>query len=94
MIREVAFGSSSASADSQPVDAEISIREVVNNSGRGRESPALDMKLVKAAKRLYMLDHPDYSFPRKTIWCNGQTVVANRWLESQRGYIEQALASL
>ena len=91
MIRSVAFGSTAASTEAP---AEICIRAVVNAAGRARESPQPDIKLGKLAKKLYLADHPDYVFPKKTIWANGQTIQANSWVESQRGYIERALAAL
>ena len=94
MIREVAFGSSSASTDSQPADNEICIREVVNAAGRARESPGIDMKIGKMAKKLLLLDDPSYVFPKKRIFAGGQAIDANVWKQSQRGYIERALASL
>ena len=92
MIRSVAFGSSSSSTD--PVDREVCIREVINAAGRARESPALDCRVGKLANKLYMSEFPEYVFPKKTIWCNGQSIEANSWLSSQRPYIEQALAQL
>ena len=92
MVRTVAFGA--ASSTDAPADKEICIREVVNNAGRSRESPALDMKVGKLAKKLLLTENPEYSFSKKTIWANGQVVSANVWLSSQRPYIERALASL
>ena len=92
MIREVAFCSSST--DSQPADNEICIREVVNAAGRARESPGIDMKIGKMAKKLLLLDDPSYVFPKKRIFAGGQAIDANVWKQSQRGYIERALASL
>ena len=90
MVRGVAWGS--ASSSDQP--KEICIRGVVNDAGRSRESPALDMKVGKLAKKLMLTENPDFVFPKKTIYANGQQVSANVWLESQRGYIDAALAQL
>ena len=91
MIRTVAFGSSSASAD--PINKEICIREVINAAGRAREA-GLDCKVGKVAKKLLLAEQPGHVFPKKSIYCNGQQIEANMWLESQRSYIERALASL
>ena len=89
MIREIAFGSESSTPD-----REVCVRQFVNDAGRSRESPGLDMKVGKLAKKLLLVDDPNYTFPRKQIYANGQLVEANMWLESQRGYIERALATL
>ena len=94
MIREVAYGSSSASTESQSADREICIREVVNAAGRARESPGIDMKVGKLAKKLLLLDDPSYVFPRKRIFAGGQAVDANVWRQSQCRYIDAALAQL
>ena len=52
------------------------------------------MKVGKLAKKLMLTENPDFVFPKKTIYANGQQVSANVWLESQRGYIDAALAQL
>ena len=90
MVRTVAFG---ASSTDQPADKEVCVREVINAAGRARET-GLDCKVGKLAKKLYLTDHPEFSFPKKSIYANGQLIVANTWRESQRPYIERALASL
>ena len=90
MIREITFGSA-APTDQQ--DKEICIREIINAAGRGREV-GLDCKLGKAAKKLLLADNPQYMFPRKNMFANGQSVEANMWLASQKVYIERALASM
>ena len=41
-----------------------------------------------------MKDLPAYSFPKKSIYCNGQLIEANIWYVSQKKYLEQALAML
>jgi hypothetical protein len=92
MIREIAFGAAASSTD-QPQDKEICIREIINAAGRGREV-GLDCKLGKAAKKLLLSDKPQYVFPRKNIFCNGQSMECNMWLASQRSYIERALAAM
>ena len=52
------------------------------------------MKIGKLAKKLLLLDDPSYVFPKKRIFAGGQSVEANMWLQSQRPYIERALAQL
>ena len=94
MIRTVAFGGSSSSTDHPEEDKEICIRQIVNEAGRAKESPGLDCKVGKLAKRLYLADHPEYVFPKKNIYCQGQLISANMWTESQKSFIEKALASL
>ena len=92
LVRTVAFGSSSTDL---PVDRdkEVCVREVILAAGRAREA-GLDCKVGKLAKKLYLVDHPTFKFPKKSIYANGQLIEANMWLQSQRGYIERALASL
>ena len=93
MVRTVAFGSSSSSTG-PPVDKEICIREVINAAGRARES-GLDCKVGKLAKKLYLAEHPDFVFPKKSIYANGQLLNnVNMWTYSQKSYIERALASM
>ena len=38
--------------------------------------------LGKKAKKLYLDDHPGYTFPKKDVYANGQLIQANRWVES------------
>ena len=52
------------------------------------------VQLGKAAKKLYVRDHPGYEFPKKDVYCNGQLIPVNRWTESMRPYLERALAEL
>ena len=73
-------------------DNEICIRQFLQ--GRGVRSAGIDSKLGAAAKKLYLADHPDYVFPKKEIYANGQMVSANIWYEPQRPYLESALASI
>ena len=69
------------------------MREVINAAGRAKET-GLDCRVGRLAKKMYMAEHPQYSFPKKQIYANGQLIEANMWLDSQRSYIERALASL
>jgi hypothetical protein len=91
MVRSVAFGS--ASSNDHPADKEVCVREVILEAGRTREV-GLDCKVGKLAKKLYLAEHPGFTFPKKNIYANGQLIEANMWLASQRPYIERALASL
>ena len=92
MVRSVAFGS--ASSSEQPTDGEICIRQVINEAGRAREV-GLDCKVGKLAKKLLLVDDPTFVWPKKNIYANGQLLTGvNMWLNSQRPYIERALASL
>ena len=88
MIRTVAFGSSI----SEP-DKEICIREVINAAGRTNEL-GLDQRVRKLAKKLYVQDNPNFEFPKKQIYANGQQISANMWTQSQRSYIERSLAAI
>lgn len=56
--------------------------------------PGKHIKLGKIAKALYLKDHPDFEFPKKDIFANGQIIQANRWTESMRQYLETALESM
>ena len=91
MVRSVAFGS--ASSTDHPADKEVCVREVILEAGRTREV-GLDCKVGKLAKKLYLAEHPGFTFPKKNIYANGQLIEANMWLASQRPYIDRALASL
>ena len=59
-----------------------------------RGKPGGHVSLGKKAKKLYLDDHPGYTFPKKDVYANGQLVQANRWLESMRPYLERALEAL
>eukprot|EP00969_Alexandrium_andersonii_P312416 13803374-Alexandrium_andersonii.AAC.1 len=80
----------------QPQDAngnkEICVRQFLQ--GRGIRDTSMDSKLGKTAKHLFLAEHPDYVFPKKEIYANGQMVSANIWYEPQRPYLERALESV
>ena len=73
-------------------DHEVSIKQMLLAQGLNR--PGLDCLVGKLAKSLYLGDHPTYVFVKKDILCNGQVVKANVWRESQKSYIENAIAQL
>ena len=75
--------------DNAPNNKEICIRTFLNY--RGIRNNAMDSKLGREAKRLYLLDNPDFVFPKKDICCNGQMVQTNIWKESQTDYLQQTL---
>ena len=52
------------------------------------------IQLGKIAKRIYLKDYPDFEFPKKDIFANGQIIQANRWTESMSRYLEEALESV
>ena len=88
MIRTAAFDTAIA----DEVDPEICGRSVL--SAAGHRGPGLDMKVGKLAKKLYMATYPDYTFPKKNIYANGQQVQANIWKESQKPYVESAIRQI
>ena len=57
-------------------------------------APSVGNRGGTKAKKLYLDDHPGYTFPKKDVYANGQLVQANRWLESMRPYLERALEAL
>jgi len=78
--------------DIQPQDREICIQQILLEKGLRRYG--LDSQVGKVAKKLYLDDHPDYQFVKKETRCNGQVRPVNVWKESQREYIDRALAQL
>ena len=52
------------------------------------------ISLGKRVKKLYLEDHPGYTFPKKDVYANGQIIQANRWTESTSSYLERALQAL
>ena len=52
------------------------------------------ISLGKKAKKLYLDDHPGYTFPKKDVFANGQIIQANRWVASMMPYLERALQLL
>ncbi len=73
-----------------PGDKDICLQQFCMERGRARKHD----QLGKAAKKLYVRDHPGYEFPKKDVYCNGQLIPVNRWTESMRPYLERALAEL
>ena len=81
-----------ADGSSQPSDREICIKQVLLE--KGLRQAGLDARVGKMAKKLLLEDQPDYQFVKKDIVCNGQVLQANVWQESQREYVDRALAQL
>jgi hypothetical protein len=86
MISQATFGTEPTRQD------EICLRKFVMDSGR--RQIGMEARVGKAAKRLYLQDFPEYTFPKKKVNCNGQMVDVNMWFESQRAYLERALAEV
>ena len=87
-INSITFGQ----VDANTNDPEICVREVLNE--RGVRNSTMDSRVGKVAKQLYLNDHPEYVFPKKTIQVNGQMLPANVWYASQRAYVERALDNM
>ena len=71
-------------------EADICLQQFCASRGKKGQEAALGRK----AKKLYLADHPDYTFPKKTIFAQGQMVEANRWTASMASYLERALEAL
>ena len=54
----------------------------------------MHISLGNKAKKLYLDDHPGYTFPKKDVFANGQIIQANRWVASMMPYLERALQLL
>ena len=59
-----------------------------------RGKPGKHSALGQIAKRLYLNEHPGYTFAKKDVYANGQLVQANRWVESMRPYLDRAFRDL
>ena len=86
-INSITFGNAL-----EDTNTEICIRAFL--SDRGIRNAAMDSKLGREAKRLYLLDYPSYTFPKHAIYANGQMLQANLWTESQKPYLERALENI
>jgi len=75
-----------------PGDPEICVRQFIQQ--KGIRDASMDSRVGKVAKKLLLKDKPNHTFQKKSIYCNGQLLEANVWHESERRYLEQALASL
>ena len=71
-------------------DKDICLQKFCAERGKAGQHISLGSK----AKKLYLADHPDFTFPKKDVYANGQIIQANRWTEGMRGYLERALASM
>lgn len=79
-------------APAEQLDREICIKQLLLE--RGLRQAGLDARVGKAAKKLFLEENPGYEFVKKNVICNGQVLKANIWRESQKEYIERALAQL
>ena len=73
-------------------DNDICIRNFLNSAGIHKYG--VESQLGKLAKKLYIQEHPAYTFPKKEIYANGQMCQANVWYESQSDYLQRALRLL
>jgi hypothetical protein len=71
-------------------DRDVCLQQFCAERGR----PGMRTELGKKAKKNYLADHPGFTFPKKSVYANGQLVEANRWTESMRAYLERALQAL
>jgi len=93
MARDVLSTAMFCAGDAQqPHDREICIKQILLE--RGLRQAGLDARVGKVAKKLLLEEQPAYEFVKKDIVCNGQVLQANVWKESQREYIERAMAQL
>ena len=71
-------------------EADICLQQFCASRGKKGQEAALGRK----AKKLYLEDHPGFTFPKKTIFAQGQMVEANRWTANMASYLERALEAL
>ena len=71
-------------------EADICLQQFCASRGQ----KGLEAVLGKRAKKMYLEDHPDFTFPKKTIFAQGQMVEANRWTASMASYLERALEAM
>ena len=85
MLNQITFEQPQVAAG----DREICVRHFLQQ--QGIRDAKMDSRLGKAAKALFLADNPDYIFPKKDIYANGQMITANVWYAPQRLYLERAL---
>ena len=76
----------------EPGDRELCIKSFLLS--KGVRSPECLIVLRARAKLFYLQDHPSYAFENKDVFFEGRMVNANIWYESQRSYLEKALADM
>ena len=67
-------------------DNDICLQQFCAQNGKAGKH----VMLGKKAKQLYLSDNPEFIF-RKNVFANGQNIEANRWTESMKKYLEEAL---
>ena len=87
MITTAAFTQGQLLADN---DRDICLQQFCAERGKAGGH----ISLGKKAKKLFLDDHPSYTFTKKDVYANGQIIQANRWVESMRPYLERALQLL
>ena len=71
-------------------EADICLQQFCATRGKR----GLEAALGKRAKKMYLEDHPGFTFPKKTIFAQGQMVEANRWTANMASYLERALEAM
>ena len=71
-------------------DSDICLQRFCAENGKAGKH----VTLGKRAKQLYLSDYPNFTFPKKTVFANCQMIEANRWTESMKKYLEEALLLL
>ena len=71
-------------------DNDICLQQFCAQNGKAGKH----VMLGKKAKQLYLSDNSEFIFPKKTVFANGQMIEANRWTESMKTYLEEALLFL
>jgi hypothetical protein len=71
-------------------DTDICLQQFCAQNGKAGKH----VTLGKKAKQLYLSYNPEFIFPKKTVFANGQMVEANRWTQSMKKYLEEALLLL
>ena len=90
IITTAAFTSNPSEGNAEKQERDICLQQFCAERGR----PGQHVTLGKRAKKLYLDDYPNYSFPKKDVYANGQIIQANRWTESMQSYLERALQQL
>ena len=76
--------------DREKEDSDICLQQFCAQNGKVGKH----VMFGRRAKQLYLSDYPEFIFPKKTVFANGQMIEANRWTESMKKYLEEALLLL
>ena len=89
IITNAAFTPDAADRENHE-DNDICLQQFCAQNGKAGKH----VMLGKKAKQLYLSDNPEFIFPKKTVFANGQMIEANRWTESMKKYLGEALLLL